>query len=96
MTETSLEVTDRESQAVQKTPNRVSLDYIKSRIKDVGAVRPDDLPPAHHIGVAEAQKAQRCLEQDGGADHEVGLNHDRGKGVWQDHLEDQVQIPGAA
>ena len=44
MTETSLEVTDRESQAVQKTPNRVSLDYIKSRIKDVEYIRPESLP----------------------------------------------------
>lgn len=44
MTESSLEVTDRESQEVQKTPNRVSLDYIKSRIKDVEYIYPDGLP----------------------------------------------------
>lgn len=44
MTESSLEVTDRESQAVQKTPNRVSLDYIKSRIKNVEYIHPESLP----------------------------------------------------
>jgi len=44
MTASSLEVTDRESQAVQKTPNRVSLDYIKSRIKNVEYIHPESLP----------------------------------------------------
>ena len=44
MEETSLEVTDRQSSAVQKTPNRVSLDYIKSRITDVEYINPVGLP----------------------------------------------------
>lgn len=30
---TSLETTDAEAKAVQKTPNRISLDFIKSEIK---------------------------------------------------------------
>ena len=43
MTE-SLNVTDAQSRAVQKTPNRVSLEYIESRIKGVEYINPDCLP----------------------------------------------------
>ena len=49
MTESSLEVTDNESRAVQKTPNRVSLDYIKSRIRAVEYIYPDSIP---HMTIA--------------------------------------------
>ena len=44
MSESSLEITDRQSQEVQKTPNRVSLDYIKARITDVEYINPLGLP----------------------------------------------------
>lgn len=37
----SLEISDQEAAAVQKTPNRVTLDYIKSRIKSVEYIRPE-------------------------------------------------------
>ena len=55
----SLEETDRASQAVQKTPNRVSLDHIKSEIgseyyftvgEAIAALRLADVqPPAHRV-----------------------------------------------
>lgn len=40
----SLELTDAQSAAVQKTPHRVSLAYIMSRIADVEYLHPDKLP----------------------------------------------------
>lgn len=40
----SLEVTDAESKAVQKTPNRVSLESIKAKIASVEYMHPAELP----------------------------------------------------
>ncbi|MEL7452471.1 MAG: Gp49 family protein [Pseudomonadota bacterium] len=40
----SLEVADAEAAAVQKTPNRATLEYIKSRIKDVEYINPAGNP----------------------------------------------------
>lgn len=40
----SIEVTDQQSQAVQKTPNRVSLDSIKDKIAEVAYLHPEMLP----------------------------------------------------
>lgn len=42
--ESSLEVTDRESAEVQKTPNRVSLDSIKDKIASVEYFNPECAP----------------------------------------------------
>ncbi len=40
----SVEVTDEQSKAVQKTPNRVSLDSIKDKIAGTEYFHPDCLP----------------------------------------------------
>ncbi len=40
----SLQVTDDAAKAVQKTPNRVTLDYIKSRIRDTEFFHPKASP----------------------------------------------------
>lgn len=40
----ALEQTDARSRAVQKTPNRVSLDSIKDKISDVEYIHPAALP----------------------------------------------------
>lgn len=45
----SLEITDAESQAVQKTPHRVSLDSIKDKIANVDYYHPERHP---HMTVA--------------------------------------------
>lgn len=41
---TSLEATDAASRAVQKTPNRVSLDSIKAKIAEVQYINPEICP----------------------------------------------------
>lgn len=40
----SIQMTDEISKAVQKTPNRVSLEFLESRIEDKQFFRPDFLP----------------------------------------------------
>lgn len=45
----SLQATDAASKAVQKTPNRVSLDYIVERISDVEYIHPTRTP---HMTIA--------------------------------------------
>lgn len=40
----SLEISDRESAAVQKTPNRISLDSMKEKIVDTEYVSPSIIP----------------------------------------------------
>lgn len=40
----SLETSDAAAAAVQKTPNRVTLDYMKSRIKSVEYINPQGNP----------------------------------------------------
>ena len=45
----SLQATEAASQAVQKTPNRVSLDYILSRIADIEFIHPTTTP---HMTIA--------------------------------------------
>lgn len=44
MTQSSLEVTDAQSAAVQKTPNRVTLENLEASIESVEYVRPDCAP----------------------------------------------------
>ena len=40
----ALEKSDSEAAAVQKTPNRVTLEYMKSRVKDVEYINPKSIP----------------------------------------------------
>lgn len=44
MNKSSLQVTDDESAAVQKTPNRVSLDSIQAKIESVEYIYPPNAP----------------------------------------------------
>lgn len=44
MTESSLRVTDNESKAVQKTPNRVSLDSMVAKIANEEIIHPESFP----------------------------------------------------
>lgn len=44
MSKSSLEVTDEESKAVQKTEHRVSLDSIKEKVESVEYIKPKSAP----------------------------------------------------
>lgn len=47
MSKSSLEVTDEESKAVQKTEHRVSLDSIKEKVESVEYIKPKSAPSLH-------------------------------------------------
>src|SRR5580692_6024982 len=56
------------------------------------ASRADDQPPAHDVGIAEAEKRETRLEQNGGADQKRADRDDGGGAVRQHVMEDDARV----
>ena len=91
----SLEATEAESSAVAKTPNRVTLDYMKSRIADVEYINPS-VNPIITIAVVQYENGFVLVGKSAPADPE-NFNKELGqKFAYEDAVRQIWQLEGFA